>query len=82
MLALSSFVWRFVSIFDSFLSRTKCFHISSPAMTPDELQEARLINELDDDEAIDSADDEEVDSEAAFDESDEDRFAGFFSSKV
>lgn len=55
---------------------------SSQTMTPDEWPEARLLNEQDDDEDIDSADDEELDSDAAFDESDEDRFAGFFSSKV
>lgn len=51
-------------------------------MTPDEWQRARLIGEHDDDERIDSADDEELDSDAAFDESDEERYAGFFSSKV
>lgn len=51
-------------------------------MTPEEWQKARLIGENDDDERIDSADDEELDSDAAFDESDEDRYAGFFSSKV
>ncbi|TFY83338.1 hypothetical protein EWM64_g669 [Hericium alpestre] len=38
---------------------------------------ARLIGENVDDEMIDSDDDEEVDSDAAFEESDEDRFAGF-----
>lgn len=51
-------------------------------MTPEEWQRARLIGELDDDEKIDSADDEELDSDAAFNESDEERYAGFFSSKV
>ncbi|KAF5352803.1 hypothetical protein D9756_006229 [Leucocoprinus leucothites] len=50
-------------------------------MTPEEWQQARLIGENEDDERIDSADDEELDSDAAFDESDEDRYAGFFSSK-
>lgn len=47
----------------------------------DELR-ARLIGELEDDEEVASEDDEEVDSDAAFEESDEERFAGFFSSKV
>ncbi|RDB24478.1 Uncharacterized protein C57A7.06 [Hypsizygus marmoreus] len=42
---------------------------------------ARLIGENGEDEMIDSGDDEEVDSDAAFEESDEDRFAGFFSAK-
>jgi hypothetical protein len=43
---------------------------------------ARLIGENVENEMIDSDDDEEIDSDAAFDESDEDRFAGFFSSRV
>jgi len=43
---------------------------------------ARLIGEGMDDEEIASEDDEEIDSDAAFEESDEERFAGFFSSKV
>ena len=43
---------------------------------------ARLIGENEDDEEIDRDDDEEVDSDAAFEESDEERFAGFFSHKV
>ncbi|KAJ8688848.1 hypothetical protein PTI98_013593 [Pleurotus ostreatus] len=38
---------------------------------------ARLIGENEDNEAIGSDDDEEIDSDAAFEESDEDRFAGF-----
>ncbi|KAG6840084.1 hypothetical protein C0991_009061 [Blastosporella zonata] len=42
---------------------------------------ARLIGENGDDEMIDSEDDEEIDSDAAFEESDEERFAGFFSAK-
>ncbi|KAJ3500661.1 hypothetical protein NLJ89_g9697 [Agrocybe chaxingu] len=42
---------------------------------------ARLIGEHIDDEEIASEDDEEIDSDAAFEESDEERFAGFFSSK-
>ncbi|KAF8167250.1 Utp14 protein-domain-containing protein [Crassisporium funariophilum] len=42
---------------------------------------ARLIGENADDEEIASEDDEEIDSDAAFEESDEDRFAGFFSQK-
>ncbi|KAF8195123.1 Utp14-domain-containing protein [Pholiota molesta] len=42
---------------------------------------ARLIGELSDDEEIASGDDEEIDSDAAFEESDEERFAGFFSAK-
>ncbi|KAF9055750.1 Utp14 protein-domain-containing protein [Panaeolus papilionaceus] len=42
---------------------------------------ARLIGEAEDDEEIASEDDEEIDSDAAFEESDEERFAGFFSSK-
>lgn len=52
-------------------------------MTPEDWQRARLVGENDDDDdKIDSADDEDLDSDAAFDESDEERFAGFFSSKV
>ena len=43
---------------------------------------ARLIGENEDDERVDSDDDEEIDSDAAFEESDEERFAGFFSNKV
>jgi U3 small nucleolar RNA-associated protein 14 len=43
---------------------------------------ARLIGEHVENEMIDSGDDEEIDSDAAFEESDEERFAGFFSSKV
>jgi U3 small nucleolar RNA-associated protein 14 len=43
---------------------------------------ARLIGENGDNEGIDSGDDEEIDSDAAFEESDEERFAGFFSNKV
>ncbi|KAF9528093.1 Utp14 protein-domain-containing protein [Crepidotus variabilis] len=43
---------------------------------------ARLIGENGDDEDIASEDDEELDSDAAFEESDEERFAGFFSSKT
>lgn len=43
---------------------------------------ARLIGENEDDERVDSEDDEEVDSDAAFEESDEERFAEFFSKKV
>ncbi|EFI28742.1 small nucleolar ribonucleoprotein complex subunit Utp14 [Coprinopsis cinerea okayama7 len=42
---------------------------------------ARLIGEHDDDEGIDSEDDEEIDSDAAFEESDEERFAEFFPNK-
>jgi U3 small nucleolar RNA-associated protein 14 len=40
---------------------------------------ARLIG---DDEKLPSDDDEEIDSDEAFEESDEERFAGFFSNKV
>ncbi|KAF5390809.1 hypothetical protein D9757_004426 [Collybiopsis confluens] len=43
---------------------------------------ARLIGEHIQDEKIDSEDDEEIDSDAAFDEDDDDRFAGFFTKKV
>ena len=43
---------------------------------------ARLIGENEDDEKFASDDDEEVDSDAAFEESDEERFEGFFSHKV
>ncbi|KIK56858.1 hypothetical protein GYMLUDRAFT_99016 [Collybiopsis luxurians FD-317 M1] len=43
---------------------------------------ARLIGENGEDEKIDSEDDEEIDSDAAFDEDDDERFAGFFSKKV
>ena len=43
---------------------------------------ARLIGENEDDEEIDSNDDEEIDSDAAFEETDEERFADFFSAKV
>ena len=38
---------------------------------------ARLIGENEDDEKVASEDDEEIDSDAAFEESDEERFAGF-----
>lgn len=37
----------------------------------------RLVGENDDDDGIASDEDEELDSDAAFDESDEERFAGF-----
>ena len=37
----------------------------------------RLVGEDDNDEGIAEEDDEDIDSDAAFDESDEDRFAGF-----
>lgn len=37
----------------------------------------RLVGENDDDDRIASDEDEELDSDAAFDESDEERFAGF-----
>ena len=40
---------------------------------------ARLIGENEDDEEIESDDDEEIDSDAAFEETDEERFADFFS---
>ena len=43
---------------------------------------ARLIGEIEDDEKIASDDDEELDSDAAFEESDEERFEGYFSHKV
>jgi U3 small nucleolar RNA-associated protein 14 len=44
---------------------------------------AWLVGERGDDERVDSGDDEEIDSDAAFEESDEERFAGFnFSQKV
>ncbi|KAJ3995838.1 Utp14-domain-containing protein [Lentinula boryana] len=43
---------------------------------------ARLIGENEEDEKIDSEDDEEIDSDAAFDEDDDERFAGFFTKKV
>ena len=43
---------------------------------------ARLIGENEDDEKIPSDDDEELDSDAAFEESDEERFGGFFLHKV
>ena len=39
--------------------------------------QARLIGENEDDERVDSEDDEELDSDVAFEESDEERFAGF-----
>ncbi|KAF5332696.1 hypothetical protein D9611_005277 [Ephemerocybe angulata] len=42
---------------------------------------ARLIGENEDDERVASEDDEEVDSDAAFEESDEERFAEFFPKK-
>ena len=43
----------------------------------------RLIGENDDDEGLGSDEDEEIDSDAAFEESDEERFAGFnFKQKV
>jgi U3 small nucleolar RNA-associated protein 14 len=43
---------------------------------------ARLVGENGEDEKIDSGDDEEIDSDGAFEESDEEAFAGFFSAKV
>lgn len=43
---------------------------------------ARLIGENEENEKIDSDDDEEIDSDAAFDDEDDERFAGFFSKKV
>jgi U3 small nucleolar RNA-associated protein 14 len=44
---------------------------------------ARLVGENGEDEKLDSEDDEEIDSDNAFEESDEERFAGFnFSYKV
>ena len=44
---------------------------------------ARLLGENKDDEQVDSGDDEEIESDAAFEESDEETYAGFdFSSKV
>jgi len=44
---------------------------------------ARLLGENKDDEQVDSADDEEIQSDDAFDESDEETYAGFdFSRKV
>lgn len=43
---------------------------------------ARLIGENVENEGIESGDDEEIDSDAAFEESDEERFSGFFSNKV
>jgi U3 small nucleolar RNA-associated protein 14 len=43
---------------------------------------ARLIGENDDDEKVASDDDEEIDSDAAFEESDEERYAEFFPGKV
>ena len=43
---------------------------------------ARLIGGNEDDEKIASDDDEEVDSDAAFEESDEERYEGFFSRKA
>jgi U3 small nucleolar RNA-associated protein 14 len=38
---------------------------------------ARLVGETDGDEKLDSGDDEEIDSDGAFEETDEERFAGF-----
>lgn len=62
------------------LAEGRCFVSPRSRSSP---MDARLLNELDDaDDVVDSADDEELDSDAAFDESDEERFAGFFSSKV
>jgi U3 small nucleolar RNA-associated protein 14 len=44
---------------------------------------ARLLGENADDEQVDSGDDEEIESDDAFEESDEEKYAGFdFSSKV
>ena len=37
---------------------------------------ARLVGEQDDDEKVDSEDDEEIDSDAAFEESDDEKYAG------
>lgn len=44
--------------------------------------QARLIGEHEENEMIASEDDEDIDSDAAFEESDEDRFAGFSFAKV
>ncbi|KAK2462885.1 hypothetical protein APHAL10511_005083 [Amanita phalloides] len=46
-----------------------------------ELSHAQLVGEVEDDEVVASNDDEEVDSDAAFEKSDEERFAEFFSDK-
>ncbi|KAF8645236.1 hypothetical protein AX16_008063 [Volvariella volvacea WC 439] len=43
---------------------------------------ARLIGENDENERIDSEDDEEIDSDAAFEESDDEEYAGFFKKNV
>jgi U3 small nucleolar RNA-associated protein 14 len=43
---------------------------------------ARLIGENGEDKKINSEDNEEIDSDDAFDEDDDERFAGFFSKKV
>lgn len=53
-----------------------------PTEDQNEVKRARLIGENVDDEEIPSEDDEEIDSDGAFEESDEERFAGFFSLKV
>lgn len=60
------------------------YAVGLDSKTAEEREElrARLIGENQDDEEIASEDDEEIDSDAAFEESDEERFAGFFSSKV
>jgi U3 small nucleolar RNA-associated protein 14 len=43
---------------------------------------ARLVGENEENEIIGSEEDEDIDSDAAFEESDEERFAGFFTNKV
>jgi U3 small nucleolar RNA-associated protein 14 len=50
--------------------------------TTSNMRKPRLIGEIVEDEEIPSEDDEELDSDAAFEESDEERFAGFSFPKV
>ena len=63
------------------LGRDEEFEFPNDDGEPEELK-ARLIGENEDDEEIASDDDEEIDSDAAFEETDEEQFAGFFSHKV
>ncbi|EIN14320.1 Utp14-domain-containing protein [Punctularia strigosozonata HHB-11173 SS5] len=53
----------------------------SGAEDEQEALRARLIGENEENEGLGSDEDEEIDSDAAFEESDEERFAGFFTSK-
>lgn len=57
-------------------------NIDGASQGQQEALRAKLVGENADDEEIASEDDEEIDSDDAFEETDEERFAGSFSSKV